>query len=59
MMTSSAAHTAHTTLPADCLREIFKYIEQDNHRRMHDLFSCMLVNKIWCDTTVSILWKIQ
>ncbi|RIA93894.1 hypothetical protein C1645_818754 [Glomus cerebriforme] len=43
-------------LPADCLREIFRYVEQ-NSRRIHDLRSCLLVNRIWCDTTAPILWK--
>jgi hypothetical protein len=45
-----------TSLPADCLVEIFQYIEQDS-RRIHDLFSCILVNRLWCDTAVPILWK--
>ncbi|GBC03748.1 hypothetical protein RclHR1_00530023 [Rhizophagus clarus] len=42
-------------LPEDCLREIFRYLEHD--RRIHDLHSCLLVNRMWCDTIVPILWK--
>src|SRR3954469_9812252 len=41
-----------TSLPVDCLREIFRHFEHDR-----DLHSCLLVNRMWCDTTVSILWK--
>jgi hypothetical protein len=44
-----------TFLPVDCLREIFRYFEND--RRIYDLHSCLLVNRMWCDTTVPILWK--
>ena len=55
MMTSSAALAE---LPADCLREIFKYVEQDN-RRMYDLRSCLLVNRMWCDTAVPILHNVN
>src|SRR4051794_26237450 len=44
------------SLPADCLVEIFQYFEQDS-RRMHNLRSCILVNRLWCDTAVPILWK--
>ncbi|GES99701.1 hypothetical protein GLOIN_2v1789107 [Rhizophagus clarus] len=32
---------------------ILKELENDNQT----LFSCLLVNKIWCGTTVPILWK--
>ncbi|PKY50142.1 hypothetical protein RhiirA4_466448 [Rhizophagus irregularis] len=42
-------------LPADCLREIFRHFEHDH--KIHDLHSCLLVNRMWCDITIPILWK--
>src|SRR5437764_202024 len=39
-------------LPADCLNEIFKYLEKDNIT----LHSCLLVNHLWCQVAVRILW---
>src|SRR5688572_26405326 len=38
-------------LPADCLHEIFKYLKN------LDLHSCLLVNYLWCEVSVQILWK--
>src|ERR1043165_3630698 len=39
-------------LPADCLNEIFEYLED-----RVDLHSCLLVNRLWCKVTVRILWR--
>src|ERR1044071_10476406 len=41
-------------LPADCLNEIFEYLENDKAT----LFSCLLVNRLWCEISVRILWRI-
>ncbi|CAI2191362.1 19438_t:CDS:1, partial [Funneliformis geosporum] len=38
-------------LPADCLNEIFEYLKDE------DLRSCILVNRLWCETSVRILWR--
>ena len=40
-------------LPADCLDEIFEYLENDKVT----LHSCLLVNRLWCKISVRILWK--
>ena len=40
-------------LPADCLNEIFEYLEEDRVA----LRSCLLVNQLWCEVSVRILWK--
>src|ERR1043166_9917867 len=40
-------------LPADCLNEIFEYLEKDKAT----LRSCLLVNRLWCEVSVRILWK--
>ncbi|PKY18222.1 hypothetical protein RhiirB3_522596 [Rhizophagus irregularis] len=40
-------------LPADCLNEIFDYLEEDKFT----LHSCLLVNRLWCGVSVRILWK--
>ncbi|RIA80896.1 hypothetical protein C1645_837877 [Glomus cerebriforme] len=40
-------------LPADCLNEIFEYLEKD----MITLYSCLLINRIWCQVSVRILWR--
>src|SRR6266498_3616300 len=39
-------------LPADCLNEIFEYLEDKT-----DLRSCLLVNHLWCEVSVRILWR--
>src|ERR1044072_3387145 len=39
-------------LPADCLNEIFEYLETDKVT----LHSCLLVNRLWCQVSVRILW---
>src|SRR5437763_1210889 len=40
-------------LPADCLNEIFEYLEEDKI----SLRSCLLVNRLWCEISVRILWR--
>src|SRR3954447_12480515 len=40
--------------PADCLNEIFEYLEKDKAT----LRSCLLVNRLWCEVSVRILWRI-
>ncbi|GBC03533.1 hypothetical protein RclHR1_05180010 [Rhizophagus clarus] len=40
-------------LPADCLNEILDYLEKDKIT----LYSCLLVNRLWCEIAVRILWK--
>jgi hypothetical protein len=40
-------------LPADCLNEIFEFLEEDRY----SLHSCLLVNRLWCQMSVRILWR--
>src|SRR5436190_23288261 len=40
-------------LSADCLNEIFEYLEDDKFT----LYSCILVNRLWCKVSVRILWR--
>jgi len=40
-------------LPADCLNEIFEYLE----KKKVTLHSCLLVNRLWCEISVRILWR--
>src|SRR5437763_1136643 len=40
-------------LPVDCLNEIFEYLEKDKIT----LHSCLLVNRLWCEVSVRILWS--
>jgi hypothetical protein len=40
-------------LPADCFNEIFEYLERDKVT----LRSCLLVNRLWCELSVRILWR--
>ncbi|PKY48267.1 hypothetical protein RhiirA4_463822 [Rhizophagus irregularis] len=40
-------------LPSDCLEEIFEHLEQDRNT----LYSCLLVNRLWCESSVRILWR--
>src|ERR1044071_8885876 len=39
-------------LPADCLNDIFEYLNDKA-----DLRSCLLVDRLWCEVSVPILWK--
>src|SRR5436305_1382436 len=40
-------------LSFDCLNEIFEFLENKNKT----LRSCLLVNRLWCEVAVRILWK--
>ena len=40
-------------LPADCLIEVFENLENDKST----LHSCLLVNRLWCKSSVGILWR--
>jgi hypothetical protein len=40
-------------LHADCLNEIFEYLEEDKIT----LYSCLLVNHFWSEISVRILWR--
>jgi hypothetical protein len=40
-------------LHADCLNEVFEYLEDDKIT----LLSCLLVNHLWCEIAVRILWR--
>src|SRR5436190_20897038 len=40
-------------LPADCINEIFEHLEDDDAT----LYSCLLVNRLWCKISVRILWR--
>src|SRR6266516_1531157 len=40
-------------LPDDCLNEIFEYLEDDRIT----LYSCLLVNRLWCKISVRFLWR--
>src|SRR5688572_22002201 len=40
-------------LPTDCLDEIFENLEDDKPT----LHSCLLVNHLWCKSSVIILWR--
>src|SRR5437868_5089939 len=40
-------------LNADCLDKIFEFLEKDRAT----LYSCLLVNRLWCEVSVRILWR--
>jgi len=40
-------------LIAECLDEIFEYLANDKNT----LYSCLLVNRLWCGVSVRILWR--
>ncbi|GBB84500.1 hypothetical protein RclHR1_11060005 [Rhizophagus clarus] len=40
-------------LPDDCLNEIFECLDDDKVT----LYSCLLVNRLWCQVSVRILWR--
>ena len=40
-------------LPADCLNDIFEFLRKDKVT----LHSCLLVNRLWCEVSVRILWR--
>ena len=43
-------------LPSDCLNEIFEYLDDLEDDKV-TLRSCLLVNRLWCEVSVRILWK--
>ncbi|KAF0560344.1 hypothetical protein F8M41_002343 [Gigaspora margarita] len=45
------AHSAR--LPADCLYDIFNLLKDD----IKSLHSCILVNRLWCETAIPYLWS--
>src|SRR5690349_7906408 len=40
-------------LPVDCLYEIIEYFEDDKKT----LYSCLLVNRLFCEISVKIFWR--
>ncbi|GBC08972.1 hypothetical protein RclHR1_08510008 [Rhizophagus clarus] len=40
-------------LLTDCLNEIIEHLKED----CHTLHSCLLVNRLWCEISVRILWR--
>ena len=40
-------------LPTDCLNDIFEYLKDD----IITLHSCLLVNRLWCKSSVKFLWR--
>src|SRR5688500_10546079 len=44
-------------LPVDCLNDIFEYLEGKVDSERADLRSCLLVDHLWCEVSVRILWK--
>src|SRR2546430_17369474 len=40
-------------LPASCLKEVFEHLEEDKIT----LHSCLLVNHLWYEVSVRVLWK--
>src|ERR1051325_5986941 len=43
-------------IPADCLNNIFEFLEEDKKHK-NTLHSCLLVNRLWCEVSVGILWR--
>ncbi|CAG8447102.1 2409_t:CDS:2 [Diversispora eburnea] len=41
------------SFPRECLEEVFHHLEYDKAA----LYNCLLVNRFWCRSTVSSLWK--
>src|SRR5436853_93390 len=39
--------------PTECLNEILENLEED----INSLHSCLLVNRLWCEISVRILWR--
>ena len=40
-------------LPSDCLEDIFEYLRNDRS----SLFSCLLVNRLWCRLVIHLIWS--
>ncbi|CAG8468845.1 11167_t:CDS:2 [Diversispora eburnea] len=49
---SRKKQTYTVCLPADCLYDIFNLLKDD----IKSLHSCILVNRLWCETAVPYLW---
>ncbi|CAI2176092.1 7941_t:CDS:1 [Funneliformis geosporum] len=41
-------------LPNECIQDILNYVEEKDNKTFH---SALLVNRTWCQNTVSFLWK--
>src|SRR3954447_8374886 len=41
-------------LPNECIQDILKYVDEKDNKTLH---SALLVNRTWCENTVSFLWK--
>ncbi|CAG8507786.1 17089_t:CDS:1 [Funneliformis caledonium] len=41
-------------LPNECIQDILNYVEEKDNKTLH---SALLVNRTWCQNTVSFLWK--
>jgi hypothetical protein len=44
----------------DCLRRIFEYVVNSSeylHITHKNLYSCVLVNKLFCENAIPILWR--
>ncbi|CAG8671500.1 13015_t:CDS:2, partial [Ambispora leptoticha] len=41
------------SLSAECIQNIFLFLYEDTA----DLFSCLLVNRFWCQNSVALLWR--
>src|SRR6266542_1247577 len=39
-------------LTTECIQEILKHVQIDNN-----LFSCLLINRVWCENVIKILWS--
>src|SRR6266496_5957972 len=40
-------------LLTDCLYEVLEFLEDDKST----LYSCLLVNRLWCEISIRILWR--
>jgi hypothetical protein len=47
------SYIAKMQLPVDCLNDIFEHLKKDKVT----LYSCLLVNRLWCKISVRILWR--
>ncbi|CAG8632158.1 1220_t:CDS:2 [Funneliformis caledonium] len=49
----SSQYNVMQRLPSSCLEEIFESMDND----INALFSCAMVNRRWCRTSIPILWR--
>src|SRR5437868_12340904 len=47
------SYSKMSQLSVDCLNEVFEHLEE-NKTTLH---SCLLVNRLWCEIVVRILWR--